>query len=196
MPTGYTAKLHDGPQEFNDFVLSCSRALGATVHQRDESPELKPKLREPHTSYLEERLNKAATRLREAESWSEEEAQSQAEEQNIKNREYWLGVKERAIARRERYEDMLTQVRAWTPPTDGHVGLKEYMIDQLEESIRFDCHDRGEPIPLTGEEYRAQQIASTERELEYYPKEIEAEIERSNEANKWILDLFASLGIE
>lgn len=34
---------------------------------------------------------------------------------------------------------MLDQVQLWQPPTDDHMGLKEFMIQQIEESIKFDC---------------------------------------------------------
>lgn len=40
MPTGYTAALHDGEQEFEDFFWGAARAMGAFVTLRD-SPKAK-----------------------------------------------------------------------------------------------------------------------------------------------------------
>ena len=36
MPIGYTSKLHDGDQPFNEFIMSCARAFGALVTMRDD----------------------------------------------------------------------------------------------------------------------------------------------------------------
>ena len=38
-----------------------------------------------------------------------------------------------------RLNDMLTQVRAWTPPTTDHAGLKDFMIQQLTVSMPGEC---------------------------------------------------------
>ncbi|VTR91619.1 unnamed protein product [Gemmata massiliana] len=43
---------------------------------------------------------------------------------------------------------MLEHVRAWEPPSTDHENLKQFMIDQLRESIDFDCRgEYREPLP-------------------------------------------------
>jgi len=78
---------------------------------------------------------------------------------------------------RKRYEDMLSKVRKWKPPTPDHVDLKKFMIQQLEDSIEFDCFIPEMPQRLSGEEYKEQQIKKALDDIDYHEK---------NMLKKWI----------
>jgi hypothetical protein len=54
MPTGYTAKLVESGQTFEEFVLTCARAFGALIELRDEPLDAPiPETLEPHSYYAE-----------------------------------------------------------------------------------------------------------------------------------------------
>jgi hypothetical protein len=62
MPTGYTAKLYDGDQKFQDFAMECARAFGALIEMRDEPMNAKiPETFEPSEHHVNglERAKKA-----------------------------------------------------------------------------------------------------------------------------------------
>ena len=199
MPTGYTADVQSGKvTEFSDFALQCARAMGACISQRDEGygpPEL-----EEQSNYYEDRV-KEATREKDkldAMSMSEaiEEFTKESEAQIKRCRE---GIEEKQ-KQKERYESMIAKVEAWTPPSSEHVGLKEFMLSQLRDSIGFDCSGRYYEDALrdlqskTPEDWLEQQKEAVNRNLEYYTNSLKKESERVEGRNLWKTQLFESLG--
>jgi len=197
MPTGYTLDLYNGKDvTFEEFVLKCARAFGALIDMRDESMDAPiPEQFEPSDYHLTE-LIKAKKRLEEAKKWNEKIAEQEAERayhEALKKREEF--VKKNKLIRK-RYEDMLSKVREWKPPTPDHVDLKKFMIQQLEDSIEFDCFIPEMPQRLSGKEFKEQQIRKALDDIEYHEKEYAKEVNRVHERNKWLLLLRESLKID
>jgi hypothetical protein len=198
MPTGYTGKLHEGePQTFEEFALSCARAFGALITMRDDPSDAPiPEKFEPDSYYLEA-LDRNRTELRTVSSLSEAacEARAQTEyEDDIAARAKRLG--EMAVIR-ERYEAMLARVRAWTPPTSEHHEMKSFMVQQLEESIKWDCgtdyYERNEPKRKTGVQWREDKIASLTQAIGRNSEEHAKEHARAVQRTRWVNDLRRSL---
>ena len=197
MPTGYTLDLYNGKDiAFEEFVLKCARAFGALIDMRDEPMDAPiPERFEPSDYHLKE-LEKAKRRLKEIRKWNEEKAEQEAERayrEALKEREEFI-KKNKLI--RKRYEDMLSKVQKWKPPTIEHASLKQFMIQQLVESIEFDCFVPEMPQRLSGEEYREQQIKKALSDIEFHEKEYAKEVNRVHERNKWLLLLRESLKID
>jgi len=194
MPTGYTSKLHDGPQPFEDFVMMCARAMGACVTMREQSLSTPiPEEFEP-SDYYARRVEEALAGLAEAEAWSPDVAAAKAADDFERRRASREQINSRSIAMRDRYQEMLTAVEAWTPPTSGHVGLKTFMVEQISESMKFDCGEMGPTDPcLSGPEFKAQRIAEMSAELHRAAEAHENELRRTRERNEWIRALRASL---
>ena len=194
MPTGYTADLYEGKEvTFEEFVMKCARAFGALITMRDEPLDAPiPEEFQPSDWHLKE-LEEARQRLAEIQSWDEEQAEQEAKkayQEAVRRRNEVIA---RNIQIRQRYEKMLVQVQAWIPPTPDHRGLKNFMIDQLKKSIEFDCsYVPDEPEQLSGAEYKQQQIAKVQRDIEYHTKEYEEEVKRVQE-NEWLRALRESL---
>lgn len=196
MPTGYTSDLYDLKDvSRNDFILTCARAFGATIHQRDDNIKDRPKHRVPNYTYIDESYNRAIRDLDAATKWTPDEADREARKSYEKAMDSWERSVAKSAARRAKYESMLRQIRRWEPPTEEHEGLKTFMIEQLEESIRFDCHGYTEPSEMTGKEYKEQTLAAARRDIKYYEERRIEERDRANGANKWIDDLYESLGL-
>jgi len=194
MPTCYTLDLYDGKDlTFEEFVLRCARAFGALISMRDESIDTPiPERFEPSDYHLKE-LEKAKKRLKEIKKWNEEKAEQEAErayQEVLKRREEFI-EKNKLI--RKRYEDMLSKVQKWKPPTIEHESLKQFMIQQLVESIEFDCFVPEMPQRLSGKEYKEQQIKKALNDIDYHEKEYAEEVNRVHERNKWLLSLRESL---
>lgn len=193
MPTGYTAALHDGEQSFEDFVWGAAHATGALIMLRDEGMDSPVPEFEPHTSYYDETLAKAQQRLAAAESWTVEDAEADAQRIYATVEQVWQERQRDTDALRARYEAMLARVEAWEPPTPEHVGLKELMAQQLNESIKFDCSGWDAPPLPSGEEHKAAVIEQARRDVEYATTHIAEEIERTEGRNAWVRALDAAV---
>lgn len=196
MPTGFTSLMYENkPQTFREFAMSCARNFGAFVMVRD-SPlsEEVPQSFAPST-YNAEAAERARLELAEVEGMTADEATAAARREcdaQVAQREEW------AKGRRElrnRYEAMLIQARRWEPPTSAHQGVKDFMIQQLEESIKFDCADYAQepPILYGGDQWRERRVASLRRSIaESETRQLE-ENARCASRNLWIKHLIDSL---
>ena len=194
MPTGYTAKLMEKGQDFRSFVLLCARGMGACIMQRDDPMDDLPKKQKPHDYH-----SKA---IKETEKlFAKLKAMTPAEQ-----REHGQRLREEAIARavqshtkaqeeEARLESMEAQVKAWQPPTKDHDGLKNFMLQQLgisKNDGRMEKYVK-EAEGKTAEAYFAEAVSTAARGLNYHTEEQAKEIERTNERNKWIDQLYKSL---
>jgi hypothetical protein len=193
MPTGYTAGVEDGTiTEFREFALTCARAFMVLIHQREDALSVKPQHREP-TDWHRKRLAEARERLESLRRLTEADAEREATTEYEMAVVSWAKRREEQAAKRQRYEDMLTQVKSWQPPTPDHQGLRDFMEQQLTESIRIDLYDPSLPVRQRGAAWLADAYAGVARDLSYHEEEDRKERERCAEANAWIDTLYDSL---
>lgn len=194
MPNGYTANIYDGKDvSFKDFALSCARAFGACIHQRDDNANDKPKLREKdnNDNYHIEKIN-------EAKKWVKP-TKAEFDAYVVKQTAYYNEQIDKQNKLKIRYENMLKQAKKWNPPTKEHDGLKKFMIERLNNSMDFDCsfdyyeRELEKLKNLTYKEYVKDMRDSNKRDIEYHTKELNKENDRDDKANKWIADLYKSL---
>lgn len=194
MPTGYTARLCEGPQTFQEFALGCARAFGALVTMHDEPSaapipdELKP------SDYHDKALAKARSeviRLR-----------SMSIEQEI---EFGLSLKNAKIASwREawacwseldgRLVDMIAKVQAWSA-SPNHAALKDFMIQQLTVS-RYEAPSEQSLADMQDERpfsYFCERLLDELRNIEYHAAQAAEEKECTAQRNLWLKQLRESL---
>lgn len=198
MPTGYTSKIYEGKDtSFKEFVLGCAKAFGALITMRDEPSSTPiPEEFKPDT-YHKERISETEKKLENLKSMTLAECEIEVQKEFDKSmKEKEERIRE-ALQLKARYEDMLNKVNLWEPPTKDHEGLKKFMIEQLQSSIKFDCStdyfNEMKPKKLTGEHWKTNKINQALKDLIYYTKENSEEIERVNNRNKWIKELRGSL---
>jgi hypothetical protein len=193
VPSGYTSKLHDGEQTFEEFVWDCARAMDASVELRDEPHGTPLGDLVPGTYHLE-RLELDRRELLGLRVMPVERAAELAVAEHAAAMARWRSEHEEMAARMARYREMRAMVEAWEPPSDDHEGLKEFMLGQLIDSIRVDCTMMPAPeVPLDGETWlvrrRNQLIAS----IAYHEKAHAVEVARVAERNAWNRTLAASV---
>lgn len=195
MPTGYTANVPDGIS-FEQFVWQCARGMGALIMMRDEpSGAPIPERFEP-SDYNAKKLQAAKDELTRLVNLTPDQMIAECEAEHAKleaEKAERLAENEKQLAA---YRAMLDQVLAWVPPTKDHEGLKEFMADQIRQSIKFDDmskHYKPEPMP-SAYEWATKAIATTTREIEYHAKAHQEEVERTEARNEWIAALRKSLG--
>lgn len=198
MPTGYTAKVQDGKiTEVKDYILGCARNFGALIHMRDDNLDTEIRHKKPDYYYLRT-YNKSLEELEKFKKLTDEEIQKTLDEDYenaLKNNEVQL---KRMKDEKQRYLNMIEKVNNWEPPTEEHINLKTFALNQLQISLESDCSDRlmeyysEKPIKPTVEEYKKVRLIHLEEEILYYKKNYEENIKTVNEVNKWIDDLIDS----
>jgi hypothetical protein len=196
MPTGYTAAVKDGIT-FEQFALRCARAMGALVTLRDEPMDAPlPEKLEP-SSYYANKVAETQAELSRLHALTPEQAETEASRRHAEAVTYNQQRIDEINALRSRYLFLLTEVKLWQPPTTEHEPFKDFMIEQLESSLRFDCdvsyYVMNQPKQRTGDEYRSEQVLEALRSLTYYQQQYANEVERTAERNAWLQQLRASL---
>jgi hypothetical protein len=201
MPSSYTADI-ENDISFEDYALMCARRFGACMHQRDNPIEEKPKLR-TESVYHTDALSKAKKIIVELEAMPGVNARTKYGEKIIKEEEAFNQKSfNKKIILKNKYIDMLSKACKWDPPTPDHEQLKKFMIDQINESINFDCDTNYEMENLTAlskvnplDKYK-EVLRRAYNDIEYHETELFKERERGADANKWIIALYDSLGIK
>ena len=187
MPTGYTAKLADSGESFEDFVIRCAHAF--TVHD-----EPIPRAGWKVDPYHREELKKAKEGVRRVEGLSEEDCEKEAKAWIRRQVEQRDAYKKKALAVKERLVGMKAKVSGWTPPTEDHVELKKFMLQQLSETIERDGEGDYEiRKTYSAKEWKADTLKELRRDVEYHQKELKLEIKRVATLNRWMKDLRRSL---
>lgn len=121
------------------------------------------------------------------------------EAEKLANREYIKSLEEGFKSATQdqglvvKYAEMLSQIAKWQAPTKNHEELRNFMISQLEESVKFDCYLRDPPKKMGGEEYKASLIESAQWDIHYHSKEHKKELKYTRQRNEWVKRLKASL---
>lgn len=118
-------------------------------------------------------------------------------------KKYHLNVIDKAKKSTIEMNRILSDVRKWQPPTQDHNGIKDFMIDQIEKTIDFDCkteyHEKvliefeNELLNINASKIRKEMIEQAEKDLAYHNAEHLKEIKRCEESNKWVSELLKSL---
>jgi len=202
MPTGYTAKLCEEGQTFEEFVWRCAKSRGAFVHMRDErldAPIQMPgggKEEEYSTvRHHQERLAEELKKLEEIKNLSEEEILHRIDVANREAVDYYEKRLVVTTAIKKRLQDMVDQVTAWQPPSNEHMSLKEFMLEQLAIS-----KDDGDPptdpeLSDDPQKWRQAKIESAGWSINYHTKNGTKATESSDDTCGWIQKLMDSVPI-
>lgn len=196
MPTGYTAAIADDIT-FDDFVISCARGMGALVMMRDEPANAPIPERFEPSDYHTKKIAEATATLDRLAGMTEADAEQAASDAH----EAEIAAQASAIHRndtlREKYNAMLAKVVAWKSPSADHDGFKKFMVEQITQSIDFDCDNSyyrdQKHTKLTGAEWLAQEEANARKDIACHDAQNAKEIERTEARNTWLRLLRESL---
>lgn len=159
-----------------------------------EEPLSKPMPKEFKAStYHLERLEEERRELDRLRSMTMDEVHEQNEveyQRDVAARKEMLEEKK---AIKDRYIAILNDVKAWTPPTTEHNGLKKFAIEQIEMCLPDLSYYIKEPVRVSDEEWIEARIESRLDSIRYHEKGWDEECERVASSNKWLADLRGSL---
>lgn len=191
MPTGYTYRIEEGCT-FEEYVWGCAKASSACVMMRDEPSDAPvPEKFEP-SDYYEGRIAETEARLARlgAMTATEVALTGAAERAEVvaENARYAEEYREKEAL----YDAMLARVEAWVPPSADHVGLKDFMLEQIRISVDDEPYQRKLP-PSDPAEWLDDKLADARRDLDYCRKQHAEELERTANRNRWIRRLRESV---
>lgn len=204
MPTGYTDGVYTEKLTFPQFVWRCARAMGALVLMRDEKADAPIPERFEPSKYTKEQRDKyradvdhlSGMKTAECKEWGKRERDKRLSE--LRASATRKDDHERIAA----YEKMLASVNAWIPPTPDHVGLKRFMVEQLDSSIKFDAPSSyyddliAKYESMTPEQFHTDALAEAAQMMSYYEQSWREEVERTEARNAWLKALRESVPYE
>lgn len=195
MATGYTHPVIDGKiTSLRQFVLRCARGMGATIMMRDEPLDAPiPERFEPHTSYHDEKIAAARLALATLPMLDASEADRLAGEEFDAAMAQHVKYETEEAAGRARLISLRDQTAAWET---GAEGIKDFMLEQLDMTIGKGSWTPEPPERLTAEDWRRRALEKASRDLAYHETERAKEISRTEERNRWLATLRASLPAE
>jgi hypothetical protein len=164
---------------------------------RDESLDAPIPERFEPSDYHPKKIAELEVESKNLEALAPQECRAKAEEQYqeaaARNQKYIAEARDLEA----KYRAMLAKVEAWEPPTQDHRGLKEFMAQQIRDSIPFDCGtdywEKNAPVRLSWADWRNEQRKRINKDLAYHRAEYAKEVERTEERNNWIAELRRSL---
>lgn len=195
--TGYTAKLVEEGQSFEEFVMTCARGMGFCITMRDDSQDTPiPKSFQVNDWDLKELLKakkelKRLTKMNLVRRIAYEKALQKTKEKEI------LTDWNKELKESERVCEMKNQVALWTPPEELRE-FKDFMLQQLsitdssckyyeqEYKVLLDLR----PIDLY---LYKEAVAHCRWEIKYHTEEHDKELKRVAERNRYLKLLRDSL---
>lgn len=193
MPTGCTAAVADGEvTTLREFTLKCARAF---IGQRDDPPDAEiPKVQTPDVARHLEALDAARTRLHWLRSLPAVRVIAEATAALDAADAARAARRAKTRATQERYVAMLAQVATWktSPQLEP---LRAFMLQQLCESMRYDCEEPNEPDPTRpgSATWYVEETRQAEWTINYHEKSIAEAYERAEAGTAWLTALWASL---
>jgi len=197
MPTGYTAAVCEGEQSFTDFAISCAKAFGACLEQREDPLTTLPK----PIAVSDYRTTSLANAIKELEHLRSLTLEQQLALSKKHSKDNVIHYKEQIAKKkivRARIKKKLAETRAWkVPKSIRHV--KEFMIKQLLETLDHDgdvsyyVGALAEVKTAGPNDYYITALDCAEKSVEYNQKALAEESNRVNEQHQWIVDFYSSL---
>ncbi len=195
MPTGYTAKLMESGQEFREFVLTCARAMGATIMQRDDPMNEPPRLEEP-SDYHVKALAEAKATVARLQAMDNDARLTYGEQKRIEAIASSIAYRDKSQEENERLGYMANLIDAWEPPSPEHEPFKKFMLEQIKISrhdMEWTMKRVADASEKTSMAYFVEALSQENSSIRYHEENHAKEIARTGERNTWIEQLYASL---
>lgn len=195
MPTGYTLKLMEEGQTFEEYALTCARAFSACILLRDEPldtpiPEFKP------SDFYKKELAKSKAKLSKLKKMSRSERLKFGERAKQKTIAMHKKLFKRDKKENENLLKVEKKVKNWIPPTKDHEELANFMLEQIEISkhdLNFYKKEVAKIIFDNDFVFYKRALEAAKNSVLRYEEECKKELKRTEDRNRWVNDLRESL---
>lgn len=203
MGTGYTNGILNGDiKSFKQFATQCIRAFGGAIHMRDDAwnAEYRPDVVD---DYYIKQANEYKTKIKKLQKMSDKEILVSKRKELTEDRDRYLKYINERKENFKKLQEYLDQAKQYEPPTPEHEGIKEFMIQQLTDTIKWDSDtsyfenelknineelEHIDPIQI-----RKTMIQMYQEDIERSEKRYKEEEERINNRNEWARQYLESL---
>jgi hypothetical protein len=192
MPTGYTADLVEGKKDisFESFAMSCARNFGALISMREDPMDAKVPEEFKPSPYYADRIKELRKELAHLNGMTPEERLEYGRKRQLQNQDHDKQSILKAQEIGTGLGQMLNAVKSWKPPTPDHFGLKNFMVEQLESTIKYDT----EPYLIfrpdkSVESYHLEAVAECSSSLSRAIEENVKEVECCRQRTEWVKSL-------
>lgn len=178
---------------FKDFALRCARNFKALIDMRDKPLDAPIPERFEVPEYYRKNYEMAKAEYEKfiANHPTDEQMEKRYNEYVAKETEIVKKENKEKRIIRARYEVMLAKVRKWMPPTDEHESLKIFMIQQLEESLKWDCNEY--ELQIMNRDEWVESFDAFRRHMYSSFEDLQKMIARTERNNRWLKELRESL---
>jgi len=195
MPTGFTAMIEERDDvTFEEFCWACARGMGACVMMREsrfDAPVTDEDVQDNSTYYADE-LAKNKKKLAALAEMHPAQVQILAKEEFEQAMVNRLDAIKKDAEQAARYDKIRRKVEAWVPPTPDHVGLKEFMLQQIQVSTEY-RYDRPAPVLKSADAWMAQEFEILTRRIVRGNEDLAGQNGRNAERVAWIRALRESV---
>lgn len=203
MPTGYTVGIEDGRiTTGKDFLRLCTRAFGVAIDLKDEPLSVPTPIQVKPDTYFKDRLEEEKANLEKYKRMSFDEAKAEMLRSYADRVDMYRRMAEGSIERNKKYAKVRAEVKAWIPPTEKHLNLKKFALEQIDM-----CIDKQENIDEWLQKANEKIDDSDEavenfivEQIEYCCKSIKraeenwnSELKRVADRNSWMEEFLGSL---
>lgn len=203
MATGYTTGILNGKiKTFKQFATQCIRAFGGAIHMRDDDLDA-PYRPDKVGDYYHEQIKEINKKIEKLKKLSDKELINNRKKELIEDRNGYTKEIEEKKQNLLKLQEFLEQAQQYEAPTLKHVGIKEFMIQQLTDTIKWDTDasyyekelkrvdeelENIDPVQL-----RKSMMEMYQEDLERSEKRLKEEEEQVNNRNEWAKQYFESL---
>ena len=197
MPTGYTYGILEGKiKSFKEFAMLCMKQFGACVHMRDDAMDAPYRPLEVSNYHLKA-LKECEDELKKLKNKSDNIIIKERKDIIIEQIEYCTNRIKEVEKNKLILEEYLSKAHDYYPPTSDYVDIKQFMINQLELTIKHDADtsyykkeitklNKELELIIDAEKIRKEEIKDIEKDIKYHKEEYQKEVEGVNERNKWV----------
>ena len=196
MPSGYTCAIADGSiTELRPFIMRCARAFGALIDMRDSPLDAPIPEKLEGSNYHADQLYELKGAFKLISNMSETGCAAAAKLAAMEWDDNHAKRSKEYADQRQRYLDMIEAVEAWT---GGPSEVKDFALQQLRESLRFDCPDEtyrmySDRPTEDASTWHAERLAALSRDIAYHEVGMAKDDARVAERQEWLDQLRASL---
>lgn len=192
MPSGFTYKVKDGT--ITDYKEFLKDSLPMYFHWIKKNESGVFEVEKPYSSRSEE-LKYSVDKLKALKKMTVKEKEEAVQKQYEKSLNEYKKTKETILIEKKRYKDILSEVKKWKVGKSCY-SFKKYMINQLTESLEFDCNGsyyKNEPKKQDKDEWFNMMLDIYKKEIKYYKECINKEKEDYKEVKSLLKDFIKSI---
>lgn len=196
MPTGYTSEVHDGKTvTLANYLRTCVRAFILDMREEPIDAPIPDRstYKDDVVAGYEAKVKAALDTIYEIEGLTDAECGARAlveHEERVAQATRWNNEK---LVVEARYRGLLDQIDAWDTPHRLR-GVRDFMREQLESSIKWDCTPHDMPAaPTSAADWRTEQVEHAREMHRRWSADLAKQREGQSNNNAFMETLHAEL---